>query len=128
MKNAFLTMACFVLTMVNLIPSSGQTMGDDPLLDIPIHETGQQGDIGRPRTLSLFSACLDTGINVLFVSTLYYVGEVDVVIENLTGYEYDEYSFNSSTTAIFPISGNAGSWRITLSLADGSVYCGVFVL
>ena len=78
--------------------------------------------------MSLFSAYYDTDLNILSVSALYNVGEVNVVIENLTTGEYAEYSFDSSQPEYFPISGNTGFWRITLMLENGALYYGEFVL
>ena len=100
-------------------------MGDP--LDVPIQKHEEEPD-DCPRSRPLFSVVLDTDLNYLSISTLYNVGYVDAVIENLTTGEYAEYSFDSSSTAYFPISGNAGSWRITLTLLDNEVYIGEFEL
>ena len=101
------------------------SMGDP--INVPIQKH-DEGPDDCPRTLSLFSVLLDTDLNYLSISTLYNVGYVDAVIENLTTGEYAEYSFYSGVTAYFPISGDAGSWRITLTLENDDMYGGVFEL
>lgn len=99
-------------------------MGDPINVPIQKHEEGPDD---CPRSLPLFSVVLDTDLNYLSISTLYNVGYVDAVIENLTTGEYAEYSFDSRLTAYFPVSGNA-SRRITLTLVDNEVYIGEFEL
>lgn len=65
----------------------------------------------------------------LDVTFLINIGFVSVEIENLTTGEYTQTVVNSATgSAIFPISGNAGSWTITFTLSDGTVCFGEFTL
>ena len=101
------------------------SMGDPINVPIQKHEEGPDD---CPRSLPLFSVVLDTDLNYLSISTLYNVGYVDAVIENLTTGEYAEYSFDSRLTAYFPVSGNAGSWQITLTPENGDIYNGIFEL
>lgn len=115
-----------MLVITALASPLGKNMGDP--IDIPIHPVDEQGDIGRPRGSSLFTVSLDIDLNILSVSTNCYVGYVDVVIENLTTYEYSEDSFDSTLTAFLPISGNTGIWRITFILGSGDEYYGIFEL
>lgn len=127
MKKTFmLVMTSLTLVVTSLASPTGKIMGEQ--MDVHIRTRDQQGDIGRPRSMSLFSAYYDTDLNILSVSALYNVGEVNVVIENLTTGEYAEYSFDSSQPEYFPISGNTGFWRITLMLENGALYYGEFVL
>ena len=121
----FWLMVSLALPTSVLASTSRGNMGDPINVPIQKHEEGPDD---CPRNVSLFSVVLDTDLNSLSVSTLYNVGYVDAVIENLTTGEYAEYSFYSGSTAYFPISGNAGSWRITLTLENGDIYCGIFVL
>ena len=125
MRKPFLVLACLTLAITALASPIGKTMGD--VIDIPFQNPDEQPG-GRPRTTPIFSASLDTDQNILSISTLYNVGYVDIVIENLTTGEYTESFFNSAVTAIFPISGNSGSWRITLIMDSGTEFIGVFEL
>lgn len=109
-----------------VIASSINGSKGDPI-NVPIQKHDDEPD-DRPRTLSIFSVELDTDLNTLSVTTLYNVGYVDVLIENFTTGEYAEYSFYSASTACFPISGNSGSWQITLILDSDEVYFGMFEL
>ena len=120
---------CFVVSLAlptSVLASTTKGSMGDPI-NVPIQKH-DEGPDECPRTLSLFSVLLDTDLNYLSVSALYDVGYVDVVIENLTTGEYAEYSFYSGSTTNFPISGNAGSWRITFTLVDNEVYFGMFEL
>lgn len=125
MRKPLLFIACLMLAITALSSPIGKTMGE--VLNIPIQNPEDQPG-GRPRTLPIFSASLDVDLNILSISSIYNVGEVDVVIENLTTGEFAEYSFNSSVTAFLPISGNAGLWTITLLLENEDEYNGMFEL
>lgn len=125
MRKTILVIAGLMLAVTALASPIGKTMGD--VIDIPIlNPDDQPGD--RPRSVPPFSVSLYTNQNNLFVSALYDVGNVYVVIENTTTGESAGYYFNSSTSAFFPISGNAGNWRITLTLESGEEYQGEFVI
>ena len=129
MKNTLLFAGVIVgllMPMTILASSNGGRIGDP--INVPIQVQADEEPNGRPRTQSLFTASLDTDLNILSVSALYNVGEVNVVIENLTTGEYAEYSFDSALPEDYPISGNAGFWRITLMLENGALYYGEFVL
>ena len=125
-QKLMLVISGLLLAVTTLASPIGITMGDP--LDIPIHPEDGQEDIGRPRNTSLFSVTLDTEMSILFVSALYYVGDVIVRIENFTTYEIIETSFNSAVSSYIPISGNSGNWRITLMLDNGDLYVGDFLL
>ena len=125
-KTLFLVVSGLLLVITTLASPLGKTRGEH--LDIPIHPIDDQVDVGRPRSLPIFTVSLDVDFNVLFVSTLYYAGEVEIVIENLTTCEHAEDTFDSSMTVYFPISGNAGSWRIEFTLESGDVFIGEFEL
>lgn len=128
MRNPFLVIACLLmLAITTLATPTGKTIGD--VEDIPIIQGSPDDDPdSRPRTASIFSARLDTDLNILSISTLYDVGDVDAVIENLTSGEYAQYFFDSAMIANLPISGNAGFWRITLTTQHGDEYFGEFGL
>ena len=123
MRKQLLVIACLMLAIIALASPIGKTMGE--VINIPIQNPDDQPG-GRPRSLPIFSASLDADMNILSISSIYNVGEVNVVIENLTTGEYVEDSFNSSISALFPISGNSGLWTITLSLESGEEYHGIF--
>lgn len=121
----FWLMVSLALPTSVLASTTRGNMGDPINVPIQKHEEGPDD---CPRNVSLFSVVLDTDLNYLSISTLYNVGYVNAVIENLTTGEYAEYSFDSSSTTYFPISGNAGSWRIILTLVGNGVYFGMFEL
>ena len=123
MRKPLLFIACLMLAITALSSPIGKTMGE--VLNIPIQNPEDQPG-GRPRTLPIFSASLDVHLNFLSTPSISNFGEVDVVIENLTTGEYVEDSFISSTGALFPISGNAGLWTITLILDGGEEFWGEF--
>lgn len=123
MRKPLLVIACLMLAITALSSPIGKTMGE--VINIPIQNPDDQPG-GQPRSQPLFSASLDSDLNILSISSIYNVGEVNVVIENLTTGEYVEDSFNSSISALFPISGNSGLWTITLSLESGEEYHGIF--
>lgn len=125
MRKLLLVIAGLTLAIVALSSPVGKTMGE--VLNIPIQNPEDQPG-GRPRSLPIFSASLDSDLNTLSVSSIYNVGEVDVIIENLTTGEYVEDSFNSSVAALFPISGNAGLWQIILTLENDETFIGMFEL
>ena len=125
MRKPLLFIACLMLAITALSSPIGKTMGE--VLNIPIQNPEDQPG-GRPRTLPIFSASLDVDLNILSISSIYNVGEVDVVIENLSTGESAEFYFNSAVPTFFPISGNAGNWRITLTLGNGEEYIGEFVI
>ena len=125
MRKPILVIASLMLAITALASPIGKTMGD--VIDIPILNPEDQPG-GRPRSVPPFSASLDTSQNSLLVNALYNVGYVDVVIENLSTGESAEFYFNSAVPTFFPISGNAGNWRITLTLGNGEEYIGEFVI
>lgn len=128
-KKLLWVMVGLMLTITTL--ASPFTTKDGDVNPIPITRgTSEGGPDGRPRTpvQPLFTANLDTDLNIISISACCYVGEVDIVIENLTTGEYIEDEFDSSVTSYFPISGNTGLWHITLTLDSGDNYYGVFVL
>lgn len=125
MKRPFVLVTVGLMVFVTALASPiGKAIGEQ--LDVQIRPRDEY--IGRPRTSPLFTAILNSDWNYLSVSSLYNVGEVDIVIENLTTGEYSEDSFNSSFTAFFPISGNAGHWTILLTLESGECFMGEFEL
>ena len=122
-------MVCMLLAMTTVASPFNKQEGE--VNPIPITRgTTEDGHDGPPRmpVQTFFSAYLDLDLNVLFVSAGDDVGEVGIVIENLTTGEYIEEGFDSSVTAYFPICGNAGLWQITLTPESGENYYGVFVL
>ena len=125
MRISLLVIAGLTLAIVALSSPIGKTMGE--VLNIPIQNPEDQPG-GRPRSLPFFSASLDADLNILSVSSIYNVGVVDVIIENLTTGEYIEDSFHSSAVALFPISGNSGFWQIILILENDETFIGVFEL
>ena len=125
MKKPFALVTTSLMLVITALASPiGKEMGEQ--LDVQI--TPREEQLGRPRTTPIFTAYLDTDLDILSISALYNVGDVSAVIENLTTRESSEYVFASSSTALLPISGDSGYWRITLSLESGEDYYGVFFL
>ena len=122
----------FILIIGLLCPQTNLFAGvirDGEPTDILITEGGHGSSpiIYAPALIPI-QAAYSSSHSTIFVNFLYDLGYVSVEIENLTTGEYAEYSFDSSSTAYFPISGNTGSWRITLTLLDNEVYIGEFEL
>lgn len=125
-KPLSLVVAGIMLVMTALASPIGKSNGEH--LDIPILPGDGQEDTGRPRNLSPFVASLDMDLNTLFISTIFYVGEVELTIDNLITGEHIEDSFDSAMNTFFPISGNAGIWTVLLTLQSGENFLGEFVL
>ena len=125
-KPLSLVVAGIMLVMTTLASPIGKSNGEH--LDIPILPGDGQEDTGRPRNLSPFVASLDMDLNTLFISTIFYVGEVELTIDNLITGEHIEDSFDSAMNTFFPISGNAGIWTVLLTLQSGENFLGEFVL
>lgn len=123
-KPLVLVTTSLMLVITALASPTGKEIGEQ--LDVQI--TPREEQIGRPRSSPIFTASLDTDLCILTVSSLYNVGDVSAVIENLTTGESAEYIFASSSPAFLPISGNSGYWRITLTLESGAEYVGFFLL
>lgn len=118
--------ATIMVTMTTLASSAGKTM--EETVNVTIQKTKKTGLVGRPRSAEqpLFNACLDTELFTLFISSAYDVNEVTACVENLSTGEYEVYSFDSSETAMLPISCSAGEWQVTLTLESGAEYVGEF--
>ena len=125
-KPLSLVVAGIMLVMAAPASPIGKSNGEH--LDIPILPGDGQEDTGRPRNLSPFVASLDMDLNTLFISTIFYVGEVELTIDNLITGEHIEDSFDSAMNTFFPISGNAGIWTVLLTLQSGENFLGEFVL
>lgn len=125
-KPLSLVVAGIMLVMTALASPIGKSNGEH--LDIPILPGDGQEDTGRPRNLSPFVGSLDMDLNTLFISTIFYVGEVELTIDNLITGEHIEDSFDSAMNTFFPISGNAGIWTVLLTLQSGENFLGEFVL
>ena len=125
-KVLLLFVANIVLAITALASPTGETMGETVVVSISKQTEDQPG--GRPHApaRSLFYGALDTDFDVLFVNSIYDVGEVPVSVENQSTGEYYEYLFDSSEMAILPISCTEGFWRITLTLDTDVVYVGEF--
>lgn len=128
-KALFCSLAMLILPMTVFASFNGESMKGVDAVIIERNDYDNESD-GRPRTpaLRLFAAFLDTVSNHLSVTARFDVGNVYVVIENLSTGEYSVHSFDSSETAILPISGDSGCWRITLTLESGAEYVGKFLI
>lgn len=93
-------MAIIMITMTTLASSTGKTMGET--FNVPLQRKQSSKPAGRPRApeLILFTACMDTDLGALFISSEYDVNEVMACVENLSTGEYAVYSFDSSETAM----------------------------
>lgn len=86
-------------------------------------------DPDAPRSISAsISAYYDTDLFCIY-ATLSNAGTlVDVRIENITTGETSAGQIPGNTTSVLPISGTAGLWTLTFTLAGGDVYYGEFIL
>lgn len=85
---------------------------------------------GTPRSSSStnIEAYYDTEAQCVYIS-LYDAGAfVNVVINNLTTNETVSCNIPGIGSSIIPISGDSGYWTIVLTLEDGRVYEGFFLL
>ena len=76
-------------------------------------QKGETGDssLGRPRAprhSTTFQIWYEPGVNAVLVVSSADVGPVQAIIENLTSGTLYTYSFDSSSPAILPISGEPG--------------------
>lgn len=130
MQKPFKTMTALVILIATTLPSlSGKQMQEQR--DVPIRrfETSEFNK-ERPHAPArpLFSARIDTDLSLLFVSAMYDVDDVFVRIENLSNGECDQYTFNSTEPAFFPLNYSTGLCRVTLILNSGAKYVGEFQL
>lgn len=125
-KQTLLLLSLLVLSITVLASPTGRTKGEK--INFPLKQESDNKSIGRPRSAEqpLFNACLDTELFTLFISSAYDVNEVTACVENLSTGEYEVYSFDSSETAMLPISCSAGEWQVTLTLESGAEYVGEF--
>lgn len=72
-----------------------------------------------PRRSRIFQISSEPGTNILQVISSADVGFVTAVIDNLSSGTVYTYSFNSSTPAFLPISGECGVWRVFLVTSSG---------
>ena len=126
MKKLYFLFLAVALSATALASPTGNKMGEQR--DVLIMSKKQSVNQGRPRApeLTLFNACLDTDLCALFISSAYDVNEVTACVENLSTGVYSVYSFDSSETAMLPISCTAGEWQLTLTLESGAEYVGEF--
>lgn len=77
---------------------------------------------GRPRAprhSPTFQIWYEPGVNAVLVVSSADVGPVQAIIENLTSGTLYTYSFDSSSPAILPISGEPGVWKVILRSTRG---------
>lgn len=127
-KNVLLFVASIILATTTLASPAGKTKGEQ--IDVLFTTKNQKAEQTRPKApaFRLFSAVVDTDSNAVFVSSRYDVGEVSATIENLSSGDCEQYTFDSTETAILPFSCSAGFWQIILILDNGVEYVGEFQL
>lgn len=89
-------------------------------------QKGETGDssLGRPRAprhSPTFQVWYEPGVNAVIVVSGADVGPVQAVIENPSTGTLYTYSFDSSSPAILPISGESGVWRVILRSIRGAI-------
>lgn len=100
---------------------------DDPPIIIIIPDGTNNGG-GRDMEKTLVNGYIDTIQEVVFLSFLSPLGMVDIRFDNLTNGDYYETTVNGSGSVVIPLSFSSGSWQVTFSLADGTVFSTGFVI
>ena len=110
------------------VTSWSATDGDHQFIPISVLDnTIQKGTTHRAPAYVPIQAFYNGFCSSVCISFLQNLGQVEVSITNLYNGEYAEYDIDSSEgTAIIPISGNYGLFRITFELSEGSGYTGEF--
>ena len=106
-----------------------QTGGGDPTEIIIVGEGGSgEGTPSHKASVPVpITAAYNASLSTIMVNFLFDLGYVSVEIENQTTGEYDQTVVNAQEgPMLFPISGTAGQWAITITLSVGSVYLGIF--
>ena len=117
-----LILLIFTLFSVTSYPMNGPIL-DDPIIIFP---TPPPGDGNRSPSIVPISGYYDTLAGAIVISFSSPCGQVGLRFDNMTNGDYYETSVNGSGTVILPFSFSPGLWRITFSLADGSVLHGEF--
>lgn len=123
-KTLNLIIASLLFMMLSIPANAGH--GFDDIIILQDKESEGEVIHRNPTLIPIECFLVSDSIQVFFLENL---GLITVEIENLTTGEYTQTVVNSATgSAIFPISGNTGSWTITFSLSDGTEYYGEFVI
>lgn len=85
---------------------------------------------GAPRTPTVlpFSAYYDSVSESIVAVFLFDCGDSTVTIMNSSNGEVEAYSFRAVNSVYLPISGSAGLWQVTFTLASGEEYEGEFTI
>lgn len=117
------------LSLCLFVPSiKAQSGGDDPI-GIVIGEGGNHSGAPSHHAPALIpiQAAYYPSLITIFVIFLSDLGSVSVEIENETTGTYSQQVVNTSySPQPFLITGAAGHWTITFTLANGKVYFGEF--
>lgn len=123
----------FLLLVISILMFApfmkAQTGGGDPTEIIIVGEGGSgEGTPSHKASVPVpITAAYNASLSTIMVNFLFDLGYVSVEIENQTTGEYDQTVVNAQEgPMLFPISGTAGQWAITITLSVGSVYLGIF--
>ena len=125
MKKALILLS--LMSLFVTFEAYGQT---DPTIPIPIIGTNPPSEpLHRNPEIVPISCSVDLNTFFIFVSFSYNMGDVDIVLENLSTGEYSLTTVASVTGGgIIPFSGFSGIWRITFILESGNEFEGEFEL
>lgn len=104
-------------------PSVIVLQDDPPIIVIPDNPFGDEN-----RSPSIISGYYNSSTEILTLLFSSPLGMVDIRFDNLTNGDYYETSVNGSGSVVIPLSFSSGSWQVTFSLADGTVYSTSFVI
>ncbi len=127
MKRFLLFAAALLLT----IPFNALRADGDEPVEIIIGDGGSMegGPTHHAPSLIPMSCYYSPVLSSILVNYQIDLGSVTIEIENLTTGEYGQTLVNAlAGPMVLPISGTAGQWTITFTLASGTVYCGEFAI
>lgn len=127
--HAFIRLPLIVVTAMGLLISQIELNAAREHEDIPLRKlTDSSANEGAPRYNSFIEAYYDTELSCVCVHLANSGTIISVELVNNTTNETACFVIQGSSSSILPISGTAGCWTITLTLIEGTVYFGEFVL
>ena len=127
MKRFLLFAAALLLT----IPFNALRADGDEPVEIIIGDGGSMegGPTHHAPSLIPMSCYYSAALSSILVNYQFVLGATVIEIENPTTGEYSQTLVNAlAGPMVLPISGTAGQWTITFTLASGTVYCGEFAI
>lgn len=126
MKKLLLILVMAFLPLLSFCLSDGDGNGKVDLL-IPLHKAT---DVKHERSICPVGAFYLGSYNAIRISTTSDMGEITVIVTNLTTGEVYNDSFDSSvlTESVVLVNGTPGVYEITLTSEYGDVYIGNFII